>query len=377
MNVLIPDDRDPQGRSCETAAPGPARPRRLLSLDVLRGLSVAAMHIVNNPGSSQFVYRPLAHSSWNGFSAADQIFPTFLFVVGVSMAFSFSWGNDVAARAHTNNKKIFTRALTLVIAGVLINGFPTYDLNNLRFYGVLQRIGLAYMFSAITVQRLARGNLFLFCAFVLVLYWILLGYGPLSPSNNVVGSVDRALFSPSHLDESIFDPEGLLSTIPAVVTVLIGYLAGDWVRCRPVRTATALRLAGWGLSGIALGCLWNLWLPVNKPLWTGSYVVLSAGIALLGFAILFVLVEVGRWHRCSRLPAVLGTNAFVLYVGSEMISELLAHVPAAARAQHSLYETATLIVPDPKGASLLYAAVVTGVWCGFALLLGRRRVAKA
>ena len=130
--------------------------------------------------------------------------------------------------------------------------------------------------------------------------------------------------------------------------------------------------------GIAIGVICVLGnLPVNKPLWTGSYVVLSAGIALLGFAILFVLVEVGRWHRCSRLPAVLGTNAFVLYVGSEMISELLAHVPAAARAQHSLYETATLIVPDPKGASLLYAAVVTGVWCGFALLLGRRRVAKA
>ena len=352
----------------------------MMSLDVFRGLSVASMILVNNPGNDQFVYAPLVHSAWNGFSLADQVFPSFLFVVGASLAFSSREDGSTSLFL----RQVFRRSFILFALGLMVNGFPYYNLHSIRVYGVLQRIALTYSSSALAVRWLRRRLLWLLAALILLGYWILLEYlpgaagqDPLSAQDNLVATVDHALLTSAHLYSAGTDPEGLLSTLPAVVTVIIGYLAASWIRWQPNATATAARLAGVGFATALLGYLWSFWFPLNKSLWTSSYTLLSGGICLIIFAILYQIIEISRLRQWAHPLNMIGSSALIIYVGSEMISGMLMHVPSIVDVQQWIFREVFLQIADPKDASLLYALSVLIFWSGVSLLLNKRRMNSA
>lgn len=348
-----------------------------MSLDVFRGLAVAGVVLVNNPGDDQSVYAPLLHSAWNGFSLADQVFPSFLFIVGASLAFSAV--KDAGTSAFI--RQVSRRTLLLFALGLMVNGFPYYHLHTLRVYGVLQRIALAYGLSALAVRWLRPGLLGFLAAAILIGYWILLEFpggaaaaDPLSVQGNVVAMVDHVLLRPAHL-YSATDPEGLLSTLPAVVTALIGYLAAKWIREQPQGNATAARLAAVGLGVILLGYLWSFWLPINKQLWTSSFTLLTGGICLIVFAFLYQVIEIWRWQRWAQPLSMIGASALIIYLGCEIISTLLIQVPAVLRIQQWILHQVFLQIAGPKQASLLYSLVELILWSGLAFWLHKRQLA--
>lgn len=338
------------------------------------------MVLVNNPGDDQSVYAPLLHSAWNGFSLADQVFPSFLFIVGASLAFS------AVKDAGTSEfiRQVSRRTLLLFVLGLMVNGFPYYHLHTLRVYGVLQRIALTYGLSALAVRWLRPGLLGLLAAAILLGYWILLEFpggaaaaDPLSAQGNIVAMVDHVLLKPAHLYSVGTDPEGLLSTLPAVVTALIGYLAASWIREQPQGNATAARLAAVGVVVILLGCLWSFWLPINKQLWTSSFTLLTGGICLIVFALLYQIIEISRWRRWAQPLSMIGASALIIYLGCEIISTLLIQVPAVLRIQQWILHQVFLQIAGPKQASLLYSLVELVLWSGFAFWLHQRQVAVA
>lgn len=352
---------------------------RMMCVDVFRGLAVAGMVLVNNPGDDQSVYAPLLHSPWNGFSLADQVFPSFLFIVGASLAFSGVKDTSISQFI----RQVSRRSLILFALGLMVNGFPYYHLHTLRVYGVLQRIALTYGLSALAVRWLGRGLVWLLAAVILLGYWALLAFpggaavaDPLSAQGNVVTMVDHVLLRPAHL-YSITDPEGLLSTLPAVVTALIGYLAASWIREQPGTSATTARLAAAGVAVALFGYLWSFWLPINKPLWTSSFTLLTGGICLIVFALLYQVIEILRWRRWAQPLSMIGASALLIYLGCEIISTLLIQVPLALSIQQWILHQAFLQIAGPKQASLLYSLVELIVWSGVAFLLHKRQIAAA
>lgn len=268
----------------------------------------------------------------------------------------------------------------LFLTGVALNGFPLFNMEHLRVYGVLQRIALSYYGAVAVIRTFNKYYVMWLCAFILVIYCIMLIYsspsidlGVLSKQHNLIASIDRALFATEHLYQQGFDPEGLLSTLPAVVTVLFGYLAGDWLRLQSVCSATSMRLGGSGFLAILAGCLWSFWLPINKQLWTSSYVMVTAGAATVLLAVIFELVEVHDVQGWIRPLQVVSNHSLLLFVGSEMVGGIVAHVPFVQLAQRSYLKAMMAFISDAKLASFFYAVTITAVWLVVALLLDKRR----
>ncbi len=326
------------------------KPARLLSLDVLRGLTIAFMILVNNQAGPD-VFHPLEHAAWNGFTPTDLVFPTFLFLVGLSLVLSTASRLARGATRMTLFLHLLRRTAVLLLFGFVVNTFPFLHMDQARFYGVLQRIGLCY-FVVGTVYLLkpsgwkSKAALAVFC---LVGYWVLMrfvpvpGYGvpthtvPINdPDGNLTASIDRALFAPQHLYQRVRDPEGLLSTVPALATALIGLLAGVWLR---TDRTTAEKQRGIALASIlclAAGVLWNPFFPMNKKLWTSSFVLFAGGWSLLLLALFMYLIDLKRLGRggISRAntlehPAmyqpllVFGTNSIAAYMISELLPSAL------------------------------------------------------
>lgn len=299
---------------------------RYLALDVMRGMTVALMIMVNNPGSWQHVYPPLLHAQWHGCTPTDLVFPFFLFAVGVSMFFSFAKYGDGLTRSAL--WKIGKRTLLIFAIGLFLNTFPqwTTDWSHIRWMGVLQRIALAYGVAAVLVLAIPRKVLPAVSSLILLAYWAVLYFGggntPYTLADNVVLQVDLLLFAPQNLYGGFgipFDPEGVLSTVPAVVTVLMGYGAAYLIRTIP-REKIVVRLALWGLGGIALGYLWDLVLPINKALWTSSYAVFTGGWAALFLAALIGLIDVKGYQKWTGFFVVFGMNPLFIYALAGMWS---------------------------------------------------------
>jgi len=325
-------------------APAPAL-KRLLSLDVLRGLTIAFMIMVNNNGGSG-AWAQMDHADWNGLTATDLVFPTFLFVVGVSIVLAFHARLVRGATRKQLARHTVARAVILFLFGVVINSFPHFHLAHMRFYGVLQRIAICYLMVGLFYlwdQRVSTKIVALVA--VLVGYWILVRWVPvpgagvpgrdipfLDKDRNIVAWLDRQLM-PGHLYEerdthNARDPEGLLSTIPALGTALLGLLTGLWLRSqRSVNTKTAGLAAG-ALACLALGLFWSLWFPLNKKMWTSSYALVSAGYALVLLVLAYWTCEArglcrsgwGKWLVWPWL--VFGSNAIVAYMLSGLLGEL-------------------------------------------------------
>ena len=347
---------------------------RLMALDVFRGATMAAMILVNNPGDGPAAYWPLQHSEWNGWTPTDLVFPFFLFIVGVAMAFSFRSRRERGASRQRLMAHVVWRSLILFGLGMFLNGFPDhYQLATWRVYGVLQRIAVCYLItSALALWTKRRSQVFAVLA-CLVGYWIIMRYIPvpgfgvpgrdiplLDPDRNLAAWLDRKLLF-GHLWEVTRDPEGVLSTIPAVATCLLGLLTGEWLGSdRSPRTKVAA-MVGAGLLGVAAGELLSLWFPINKKLWTSSYVVFSAGLALLCLALCYWILDIRQWRRWSKPFVVFGKNAIAAYVLSEMLASgldtLLVHAgDGGVMTWHEvLHESLFAPLGNPANASLLYS----------------------
>ncbi|MGQ4649313.1 heparan-alpha-glucosaminide N-acetyltransferase domain-containing protein [Lyngbya aestuarii] len=360
---------------------------RLTCLDVFRGIAITGMVLVNNPGSWSHVYPPLLHAEWHGFTPTDLVFPAFLFIAGVAIAFSFAkytQDNQPPAEAYW---RIGRRAAILFSLGLLLNGSsiildwllkgsPLSELGNLRIMGVLQRISLAYLLAALVVLKLPRRGVWILAVVTLLAYWIAMslipipgyGAGNLTPEGNLAAYIDRAVLGTNHLyQQAQFDPEGLFSTLPALVTVLAGYFAGDWLRHQPIKSRTSLGLVIFGITCLVLGWTWGLLFPINKQLWTSSYVVYSAGWSLLVLACCYELIEVQGIRRWGWPFEVMGLNAIFVFVASGLVVRILYRLPigtgkGAINAYGWIYEHLFQSWAGAMNGSLIFAIVNVLFW---------------
>jgi predicted acyltransferase len=368
----------------------PGAPPRLLSVDALRGLTVAAMVLVNNPGTWSAVYRPLQHAEWHGWTPTDMVFPFFLFVVGVSVALAL--GPALERGASGLPVRVLRRAAVIFALGLLLHALPFFPLATLRIPGVLQRIAVCYLLAALLVgaTRGARGWRVqaVTAGALLVGYWLLMTKvaapgqeaGDLSPDGNLAGYVDRLVLGSRHIWQAtrVYDPEGILSSLPATATTLLGVLAGHWLRAGQVAGRAGAHIVGGlavgGVAAAALGWLWGLSFPVNKPLWTSSYALLMAGLAALVLAACHWVIEV-RGRRGWAAPfALLGVHALTLFFLSSLMAKLLFIVRVGAggpRLQTWLFEHLFAPWASPADASLAYALAYVLLWWALMWALDR------
>jgi predicted acyltransferase len=363
---------------------------RLVSLDVFRGATIAAMILVNNAGNGPDSYWPLKHAEGNGWTPADLIFPFFLFIVGVSMAFSFNARLKRGESRARLLRHILWRSLILFAIGLLLNGFPNqYSLSSWRVYGILQRIAFCYVVTAVFALWFRPRSWIIAAAACLVAYWILMryvsvpGFGIpthdvplLDPDRNLAAWLDRRLLA-GHLFDGTHDPEGVLSTIPATATTLLGLITGDWLRSTRTGKQKAVGLALFGLASVGAGQLWSLWFPINKSLWTSSFVLLTAGFALLCLAACYWILDVRRWRGSWTIFfLVFGMNPITAYVFAEAISHSLYRFSTATGLswEDVLYQNGFEPFISPANASLLYAICYV-LLCWLAMwALYRRRI---
>ena len=373
---------------------------RLRSLDAFRGITVAAMILVNNPGDWGHIYAPLEHAPWNGWTPTDLIFPFFLFIVGVSITFALRghepWDRHAVALAPGVQGKIIRRGLTLVALGFFLNLFPRFDFANVRIPGVLQRIGLVYIACSLLFLHTTPRRQMGLTALILLGYYLLMtvvpvpgvGYANLDPETNLAAWFDATLLTPAHLYRAtrVWDPEGILSTLPAVATGLLGLLTGRWLQnstygsvVRQSYKALFLFLAGAWLAvlGIALSGVF----PINKGLWTSTFVLLAGGLAMCGLAICYYLIDVRQHRQWSGVLVAFGVNAITVFFMSGLIPRIMNMVTlpnpdgGTWGLKEYLYQTfiATHIA-DPSLASLAGALVYIAIWAVILWIMYKRKI---
>ncbi len=343
---------------------------RLVSLDVFRGITVAAMILVNNPGSWDSVYAPLLHASWNGCTPTDLIFPFFLFIVGVSIHFAYQ-----ATTSTGLNKKIFLKILkrTLIIfgLGIFLAWFPVFSLerlSTLRIPGVLQRISLVFFFCSLLYIQTNWLTQIRIAILLLVGYFIAMtlipvpgvGYANMEPATNLGAWFDRLLLD-GHLwsQSKTWDPEGLLSTIPAIATGILGILTGQLFNKINEPKERVVWMFFLGAALIVAGLAWDLTFPINKSLWTSSYVLYAGGIAMQFFAACYWIVDVLGFSRWAKPFTYYGTNAIFVFVASGLLAKTLIRIKVDNEGKVSLwsylYQNLYASWLAPKDASLLFA----------------------
>jgi predicted acyltransferase len=363
-----------------------SRSERLVSLDAFRGLTIAGMILVNNPGSWSYVYAPLRHAEWHGWTPTDLIFPYFLFIVGVAIPFSFRRRLASGAARADLLRHIVRRALILIGLGIAMRAVPDFDFGTMRYYGVLQRIGLVYLAAASAYVYLGTRALRSLTVAILLGYWAIMmlvpvpgyGAGDLAPDANLAAWLDRLVMG-GHLWQDTWDPEGLLSTLPAVGTSLLGIFTGQWLQSEVLPEEHARGLAMAGVVLTALGWAWGTVFPINKNLWTSSYVVFTAGTALLLLALLYWCIDVKRWRGWwQEWMVVYGMNAITVFVASGMLTKAMVRVRVGGAdgmsLYQALYELGFRTWLGPFDASLAFALAYVLFWLALMWILHARRI---
>ena len=369
-----------------------ARPAstRLYSLDVFRGATIAAMILVNNPGND-FAYAPLKHAEWNGWTPTDLIFPFFLFIVGVSLVLSFRSRVERGKSKRTLMVHTLRRSAIIFLIGLFLNGFPYFHLATWRVAGVLQRIAIVYLAAAlITLYAKTRGIVLWICG-LLIGYWVAMRFIPvpgvgmpgsdmplLDPNANLAWYLDKH-FLPGAMYEKTRDPEGILSTFPAIATALLGVLTGGWLSKTMTAAKKVSSMLAFGAVLIVVGQLWGVWFPINKKLWTSSFVLFTAGCALVCLAICYWITDVKQHRGAWTKPFVIfGTNAIAAYALAELVSSLLFSVRAplgrhVVTLQDYIYRTMFGGITPKELGSLVYAlAFVALCWLPIAWMYRKR-----
>jgi len=309
-----------------TSTPKP----RLLSLDVFRGATVAAMILVNNPGDWGHIYAPLEHSAWNGCTPTDLIFPFFLFIVGVSVVYAMESKAAVKANHSKMLWSAFRRMLILIAISLITQLLFHPGFAHLRFPGVLQRIGVCYFISTVIYLKTTQRTRDVLLAVLLIGYYIIMVFVPvpdtgkpsLDPETNMGAWVDRVVFSTNHLwsESKTWDPEGLLGTLPAIATCLFGLRVGSWLKRKDRDDNVKVSwLFVYGITAIVVGLLWGLFFPLNKALWTSSFVLYTGGWATAALALCYWLIDAQGHKKVTMFFVPLGVNAITAYVLSNYI----------------------------------------------------------
>ncbi|MDB5120732.1 MAG: hypothetical protein JWN56_1950 [Sphingobacteriales bacterium] len=360
-------------------------PARLLSLDVFRGITVAAMILVNNPGDWGHIYPPLEHAEWNGCTPTDLIFPFFLFIVGVSISFALGSKKEIAA---DHNKLLFTaakRAIILIILGLIIQSFrillkdPAQVFPTLRIPGVLQRIAIVFFITVWMFLKTSTKTQFRTLIIILIIYWVIMTFIPvpgvgaanLEKETNMGAWIDRSIFTEAHLWSSskTWDPEGLLGTLPAVSTGLFGLLVGKWLKRKDKDDAVKISwMFSVGFLAVILGLIWDLFFPINKALWTSSYVLFAGGLATISLAFCYWIIDVNHYKSVTRPFVVFGVNAIAVFFLSAILPQLINLIkvttPGGIKLGLIPYAYQTFIIPyfSPVNASLVYAVTFVLIW---------------
>lgn len=351
--------------------------QRLASLDAFRGITIAGMILVNNPGSGDHVYPPLRHAVWHGWTPTDLIFPFFLFIVGVSISLALSRRIEAGTRGTALHLKIFKRSAIIFALGLLLRLIPGFDFATMRIPGVLQRIALCYLFAALLYIHSGPKGRIAAVFLALAAYWAVMnlvpvpgyGAGVLDYNGNLCGYIDTKLMA-GYLYKPEFDPEGILSTLPAIATSLLGTLAGDWLRRSKGVLAKTAGLLGAGIVLTVLGLALHPYFPVNKQLWTSTFVLFTAGAALLLLAFCFLVIDGFGFKKWATPFFVFGTNAIAAYCGSILGNKLLMLV----KANSYIYEH--LLVPwaGNLNGSLVYAVTYVFIWLAIMTPLYKKKI---
>jgi predicted acyltransferase len=413
----VPRPQSP--RSGEAGSPQPVTRERLLSLDVFRGLTIAGMLLVNDPGSWAHIYPPLEHAPWNGWTPTDLIFPFFLFIAGITTHLSLS-----ARRARGDDERairaqILRRGALIFLFGFLINGFPYFTWTNVpgiadptllqrvgdrllhwRIMGVLQRIGIAYLVAGLLTQRTTLKQQVAIIASLLLGYWIVMTVLPVpgegtigtllldTPSRTMAAWTDRLVLDWSrwglgnHLWVSgvTWDPEGILSTIPAICTCMLGNIAGQWIAQRRPLSERLAGLFAVGSIGMMVGLMWHWVFPINKSLWTSSYVVFTAGMACVALATIMWIVDFHKSRWWTKPAVVYGVNPIIAFVGSAVMARCIYSIfkvtvgGERVSLQAGIYQTLFASWLNPINASLAFALTFVAFWYGILYVLYRRNI---
>jgi predicted acyltransferase len=361
---------------------------RLESLDVFRGATIAAMILVNNPGDWSAVLPPLLHAGWTGWTFADLVFPWFIFIMGVALSLVFRRREVSGQPLSTFHRRVWRRTVALIALGLFLNAVAAWpDISPLRVPGVLQRIAVSYLMAAVALSYLNETGLIAAVILLLICHWAVLSQmpfdgwpaGTLTPEHNVARYVDTLVFGRHQIMPT--DPEGLLGTIPATATALLGAIAGRWIDRTPGEKQRVLGLVIAGGGSVLTGLVWSNVLPISKPLWTGSFVLIVTGLGALVWAAIHVVVDVWRWRGWARPLVWLGVNPLAIYVLSETVGHLIAddwHVEGKNVAVKVWVFTHLLNSPfgaeSTEWASVLFGIAFVATWIGVAGMLYRHRI---
>jgi predicted acyltransferase len=358
--------------------------QRLISLDVFRGITIAGMILVNNPGTWQHIYWPLQHAQWHGWTPTDLVFPFFLFIVGVAITLAFGSRVESGRSTRELHIKVIKRSLIIFAIGLFLNAFPYFSLPELRIPGVLQRIAVCYFFASIIFLNTKVATQIAITIALLLVYWLLVTFvpapgfaaGDLSKEGSLPSFIDRVVFG-KHVwaQAKVYDPEGLLSTIPALATTMIGVLTGHWLRTEKSRYE---KVAGMFVAGaviLAIGWAWNSFFPINKALWTSSYVLFTGGLALQFLALCYWVIDIKGYRKWAKPFEVFGVNAIALYVGAGLMAELFGVIKVSGEPLGAwIYRNVFASWASPINASLAFAIAFVLVWLGLMWVLYRRKI---
>jgi predicted acyltransferase len=319
---------------------------RLRSLDFFRGLTIATMILVNNPGDWGHIYAPLEHSVWNGCTPTDLVFPFFLFIVGVSIVYAMASKKTEPANHRSIILKALRRSLTIYALFVILNLIPKFDFQHLRFLGVLPRIAIVFFICTVIFVKTSRTTQIWIFWIILIAYYFIMNFIPvpgigdsnLEPSTNLAAWLDRTLLTTNHMwsGSKTFDPEGILSTLPAIATCLLGIFTGTWMK-REDRGPD--NKVAWLFSAATLlvvgGLVWNGIFPMNKALWTSSFVLFTGGLAMASLTLSYWLIDVNGRQKFTEPFVAFGSNAITIYVVSGYLPLLIGSIPVQDDGQKS------------------------------------------
>ena len=352
-------------------------------------MTIAGMILVNNPGSWSHIYGPLNHAPWHGWTPTDLVFPFFLFIVGVSIIFATGRRLQAGEEPRSLLPRVFRRSAILFALGLFLSGFPYFELSTLRIPGVLQRIAVCYLLGSVLVLFTRPRTQLWIGAACLLLYCPLMTLVPVPgqeapyidhQATNVAAYLDRWLMG-NHLWQADYDPEGVLSTFPALVTTLLGTVAGRILCSGMEPERKTLQLFLWGAPLVVLGYVWDWFFPINKALWTSSYVLFTGGLAFSALALCYWFIDLRGHQKLARPLVVYGVNAITVFVMSGVLSRLLGSVitwqsPAGTVSLQSwIYQELLASWLSPINASLAYALLWVLGWYGVLAWMYRRGIA--